>query len=153
MQDAVAFSPGTGDVDYRFYTADLFAEYPVGPGSLSFETAYLNLDLGDAADLDLDLDPETPGRDGTQSQGDGFYVQAGYYYRSWQPWVLFESWSADSDSGKGSYDLYRLGVSYFIDGHHANIKAGVEQFEADAPIGTSNEDSVTSFVLGLYLTY
>jgi hypothetical protein len=153
LQDAVAFSPDVGDVDYRFYTLDAFGEYPLGPGALSLEAAYLNLDLGDATEIDLDLDPETPGRNATQSQGDGYYVQAGYYLNKWQPWMTYESWKADADSGKGTYVMYRLGVTYFIDGHHANVKAGIEQFEADANIGTSNEDSVTSFVLGLYLTY
>ena len=49
--------------------------------------------------------------------------------------------------------MYRLGVTYFFDGHHANVKAGIEQFKADADIGASNEDSITSLVLGLYLTY
>jgi hypothetical protein len=152
-QDAVARSDDVGDVDYRFYTADLFAEHPAGPGALTVELAYQNLDLDDARSIDLDGDPATPGRDGARAQGDGFYVQAGYYLRQWQPWVAFESWSADAPGGKGSYDMYRVGLTYFIDGHHANIKAGYEQFEADAPIGDSAEDAVGTFVLGLYLTY
>jgi hypothetical protein len=153
LQDAVAYSPDVGEVDYRFYTFDAFGEYPVGPGALTLEAAYLNLDLSDATEIDLDLDPETPGRDATQSQGDGYYLQVGYYIKQWQPWATWESWTSDEQSGKGSYDMYRLGLTYFIEGHHANIKAGIEQFKADAPMGTSNEDSVMSFVLGLYLTY
>lgn len=153
LQDAVAYAADVGDVDYRFFTLDAFGDYPVGSGSLTLEAGYLNLDLGDATEIDLDFDPETPGINASQSQGDGFYFQAGYYINRWQPWAELESWTADADSGKGSYDLYRLGLTYFIEGHHANVKAGVEQFEADAPIGSSTADSVTSFVLGVYLTY
>ena len=130
----------TPQTDYTFWNVDVFAEKPAGTGWVNFEAAFLNLDL-DNANL--------------QAQGDGFYVQAGYLTstKKWQPWFLYEDWSADAPSGKGSYDLWRVGVSYFMKGHNANFKIGYENFSADANIGSSNEDSIGSLVMGLYTTY
>lgn len=126
--------------DYTYYEVDLFAEKPMGSGFVSFEAAYHS----------LDLDGANP-----QAEGDGFYVQAGYLMsnKKWQPWFLYDSWSADAASGKGSFDLWRVGVSYFIAGHNANLKIGYENFSTDANIGSSNEDSIGSLVIGLYTTY
>ncbi len=125
--------------DYTYWNVDFFAEKPAGGGgSLTFEGAY----------HDLDLDGANP-----QSEGDGFYVQLGFYKNKWQPWVLFEDWAADAASGKGGYDMFRVGVSYFMVGHNANVKVGFESFSADANIGSSSEDSIQSLVVGLYTTY
>jgi hypothetical protein len=130
----------TPRTDYTYYEVDLFAEKPMGDGSVSFEAAYHS----------LDLDGMNP-----QAEGDGFYVQAGYLMsnKTWQPWFLYDTWSADAAGGKGSFDLYRVGVSYFMKGHNANLKIGYESFSADANIGSSNEDSIGSLVVGLYTTY
>lgn len=126
--------------DYAYWSVDLFLEKPAGEGSFVLETAYSGLDLDDA---------------NLQVQGDGFYVQAGYLFpnKKWQIWGLYEDWGADAASGKGSYDMFRAGVSYFIAGHNANIKFGFESFNTDAPIGSTMEDSINSFVVGLYTTY
>ena len=137
-QDDVAGSR-TPQTDYTYWNVDLFAEKPTGGGgSLTFEGAY----------LDLDLDGANP-----QAEGDGFYVQLGHYKNKWQPWVLYEEWSANAASGKGSYDLFRVGITYFMQGQNANFKLGYESFNADANIGSSNEDSINSLVLGFYTTY
>ena len=130
----------TPTTDYTYWEVDLFAEKPMGGGSVSFEAAMHN----------LDLDGANP-----QAEGDGFYVQAGYLMsnKKWQPWFLYDSWTADAAGGKGSFDLWRIGVSYFIKGHNANLKIGYENFSADANIGSSREDSIGSLVVGLYTTY
>ena len=130
----------TPQTDYSYWNVDVFAEKPAGSGWITFEGAYHSLDLDDA---------------NPQAEGDGFYVQGGYLLsnKKWQPWFLYEDWSADAASGKGSYDMWRLGISYFMAGHNANVKAGIESFSADANIGTSTEDSIDSFVIGFYTTY
>jgi Phosphate-selective porin O and P len=126
--------------DYKFLSADVFAEQPVGSGSLTVEAAYSDVDLGGAAPT---------------VEGDGYYLQAGYLIgkKKWQPWFLYEDWTANAASGKGSYNLLRAGVSYFIAGQNANLKAGFEKFNADAPIGSSREDTINSLVFGFYTTY
>lgn len=152
-QSDVAIDQATGTAaDYTLYTVDLFADYPVGPGSLTFEAAYTDLDLDGATQLDVKGD-STKLTDATQSEGDGYYVQTGYYINKWQPWIAYESWDAEASSGKGSYDAYRIGLSYFLKGHNANLKVGYESLEADANFTGTTEDSVDTFVAGLYITY
>ncbi len=126
--------------DYTYWAADLFAEQPVGNGSFTVEASFMNLDLDDA---------------NLQAQGDGWYLQGGYLINNdkWQPWFLYEDFSADDPSGKGSYDLLRVGVSYFVQGHNANVKFAYEAFTADAPIGSSSEDSIDTLLIGFYTTY
>ncbi len=153
QQTSVAVDEDIGDVDYQFYTVDGFLELPCAGGSLTLEAAYQVLDLDDATKLDHDDDITTATKDATQSQGDGYYVQAGYYVNKWQPWVGYERWESDSDTDTGSYDMYRVGVSYFFKGNSANIKAGFERMESDVAIGTTEEDTVDSFVVGLYTNY
>ena len=127
--------------DYTYWNVDVFADKPIGGGRwLTLEAAYLDLDLNNA---------------NLQAEGDGFYVQAGVLSASqkWQPWFLYEDWSAKAASGKGSYDLWRIGISYFMEKHNANLKIGYEEFSAAANIGSSNANSIGSLVVGLYTTY
>ncbi len=134
----------SGNIDYRMFTFDAFADYPVGPGYLTFEAAYIDLDLDDGGVI-------STGKTAKNSQGDGFYTQAGYFINNWQPWIEYEDWS--SDGTDGGYDLTRVGLTYFIKGHNANIKVGYESFNADENIGSTNEDSIDTFVTGFYVTY
>lgn len=129
-------SSKTSLTDYSYYSVDVFAS----KGPFTAEAAF----------MDLDLDGANP-----SVEGDGYYAQFAYLIdgNKWQPWALYESFSADELSGKGSYDLWRVGVSYFIKGHNANIKIGYESMNADANIGSSNEDTINSFVIGFYTTY
>jgi hypothetical protein len=151
-QPEIADDVNGAAVDYTFWTVDAFAELPCGPGSVTLEGAYEVLDL-DAALIDRDGDPLTAPTDLRQAEGDGFYVQAGYLVNNVQPWFGYEQWSSDADADEGSYDLLRVGVTYFMKGHNANIKLGYEQFNADTPIGATQEDTINSFVLGCFVTY
>lgn len=127
------------NADYTFFTGDVFLEYPLGDGTLTFEGAYQSLDLDGFA---------------TNAEGDGFYAQAGYLFAGkWQPWIMFEQWGSDAPNDFGSYDAIRVGVTYFIKGHNANIKAGYEIFNADQNFSGTSEDSVGTFVVGAYVTY
>jgi hypothetical protein len=130
----------TFQADYTASSFDIFAEKPVGEGSLTFEAAF----------LDLDLDGRAP-----RVEGDGFYVQAGYLIRKekWQPWFLYEEWNSNDPTGRGSGDAFRVGVSYFIAGHNANFKIGYESLSTDTNIGSSDENGVDTFLVGFYTTY
>lgn len=141
-----------GTVDYEMWTVDAFADYPLGPGTVTLEAAYLDLDLDDATQLDADGDGIT-GTNAKQSQGNGYYAQAGYFINNWQPWVEYEQWDSDGANDLGSFDSYRIGLTYFIKGHNANIKAGYEVFNADENFTGTNEDSIKTFVTGLYVNY
>ena len=158
MQNNAAEEFETGaNVDYFWHTLDAFAEVPAGPGSLTVEGAYNNLDL-DSADLLANRrgsaeDPlsRTPAR---QAEGDGFYLQAGYFIPSggehtsgWQPWAMYEEWRAKDDAG--SYDAFRVGLTYVWRGHNANVKLGYERVSPKA----ATQPNADTVALGLYLLY
>ena len=87
------------------------------------------------------------------AQGAGYYVQAGYLIDgTWQPWAEYEAWTSDDDAEAGSYTSMRFGLSYFVQGHNANLKAGVEMFKPEVPF-SAEEDQKMSAVFGAYLTY
>ena len=129
--------------DYTYMSADVFLELPFSGGSaLTFEGGYMMLDLDDAF---------------KNSAGTGFYAQAGFYLASgFQPWAEFESWSSDFDESEdgtaGNYTNWRLGVTYFIEGQHANIKLGYENYKSDVAF-LGEEDTISTFLLGFYTTY
>jgi len=143
-QSDVGFADGTviptsTSVDYAFYDVDLHVEYPVGAGSITFEGAYHNLDLDNGSPV---------------TEGDGYYFQAGYFINNFQPWAEYEKWSADAAANGGDYDAYRIGLSYFLKGHNANVKIGYENISTDYTFsGTTSEDSIGTFLVGLYVTY
>jgi hypothetical protein len=151
-QDGIATDSIIGDVDYQWYSIDAFADYPLGDGSLTFEAAYNSLDLDDATQLD---DGSGTLKDARQTQGDGWYMQTGYLINDWnlQPWAAYEVWNTDASDSTGSFDAWRIGLSYFFKGHNANIKAGYESLKSDTNIGSSSEDTVNSFLVGFYITY
>lgn len=151
-QANVAECPIKGEFDYSFYSMDIFGETPAGPGSLTVEAAYMNLDLDDARAFEL-ADGTLSSANPLQSQGDGFYVQTGYLLGDWQPWVGFETWEADAEEGLGDYDLVRIGVTYYINGMQANVKAGFEHVKSDGTIQGSSEDSLNTFAVGTYLSF
>ena len=143
MQDEVAINTvGGGNADYEFWSVDAFLEWPLGPGYLTAEAAYSDLDL-DRFDADA-----------AAAQGNGWYVQAGYYINKWQPWVEYEEWDGDAFSGDfGNYSQYRVGVSYFFKGHNANVKLGYEYTDPDENFSGTTEDDTNTIVLGFYTTY
>ncbi len=156
---ATAITGSLQSFDYSEWGVDIFAEQPIGDGALTFDAAY----------TDLDLDGSN-----TQTAGDGYYVQVGYIFDNWQPWAMYEAWSSDMDSAdalasnavlgttygsdQGSIDTYRIGLTYFIKGHNANVKIGYERYNSDEDIirnlsGTKDEDTVDTFLVGFYMTY
>jgi hypothetical protein len=127
--------------DYEYWSVDAFMDWPLGPGALTAEAAYSELDLDDATQR------------ATQSQGDGWYFQTGYYINKWQPWFEIESWSSDDSGDLGSYDSYRVGITYYFKGHNANVKLGFESFEPEEEFSGTSEDKIETFLLGFYTTF
>ena len=140
----IGAEPGVIIADYSYYSIDAFLELPFGEGrALTAEAAYSALDFDDNQFL-------------LNSQGNGYYLQAGYYINKWQPWFELEKWESDRPDKQGNADIYRLGVTYFIQGHNANIKFAYENFSTDVPfviVGNATEDSADAFVVGFYTTY
>ena len=152
---AADIDPGTGNVlgslDYTYWTIDAFAEQPIGPGSLTFEAAYSDLDLDDPQGV-LGNDSGSTlsgGVNAEQTQGNGYYAQIGYFINNWQPWFMYEDWDGDGNNDAGDWTNMRIGISYFFKGHNANVKLGYESTDNETP-GTSD---IQTWVLGAYITF
>jgi hypothetical protein len=151
-QSDVAVDSVTGkEVDYQFFTADTFIEFPIGIGTLTAEAAYNDLDLDNTVNpLGTAIEEALTGAvNAKESQGNGFYFQTGYFIKNWQPWVMYEQWNSDGVSDAGSWDAFRVGVNYYFKGHNANIKVGYEQVNNDTPL----QKDIDTVVVGLFLTY
>jgi hypothetical protein len=150
-QDGVALDQATGnEADYRLYSIDAFMEMPLPLGSLTAEAGYVNLDL-DGGETLAKADGTVLGN-ASRAQGAGWFAQAGYYVKNFQPWVNYEEWKSDATDDRGSYKAYRAGVTYYLKGHDAKVKAGYEIFEPDVALSPT-QDRIKSFVVGLYLDY
>jgi hypothetical protein len=154
-QQRIARDTVTNDnVNYTWFSFDTFAEIPFGPGSGTFEAGYSNLDLEGSTSL---RDSNSgPFKNAKETEGQGFYIQSGYYFANLnlQPWTLFERWYSDSSDDVGSWSAWRVGLSYFFKGHNANVKVGFEQFRAAEQIGgTSNDKDFESLLIAFYLSY
>ena len=153
-QQRIARDTITDDnVNYIWYSFDAFADIPVGPGNTTLEAGYSNLDLEDSTSLRDSA--SGPTKNGKETEGNGFYVQSGYYLENLnlQPWALFERWDSDASDDVGSWSAWRVGLSYFIKGHNANIKVGFEQFRPDENIGGTGGKNIESFLVGFYVSY
>jgi hypothetical protein len=142
-QQRIARDVVTDDnINYIYYSIDAFADIPVGPGSTTFEAGYSNLDLEDSTAL-RDSASGLP-KNAKETEGDGFYVQSGYYLENLnlQPWALFERWDSDASDDVGSWLAC-----------NANIKVGFEQFRADEKIGGTADKNIESFLIGFYVSY
>jgi hypothetical protein len=140
-----------GFIDYKWFEVDGFVDYPIGPGALTAEVSYQNLDLDNARAI---ITGATTTQDGKQTQGDGFYGQIGYYLTDYkvQPWFGFDYWNSDDSDDIGSFSSYRFGGTYFFKGHNANVKVGYEYFKAKEEV-PGQEDKIHTFVIGFYVTY
>lgn len=153
QQDDFAEDASKGFIDYKWFSVEGFVDYPLGPGALTAEAGYQNLDLDNARQIITDTAPLTT-QDGKETQGDGFYGQIGYYLTDYkvQPWFGIDYWSSDASSDIGSFTSYRFGATYFFKGHNANVKVGYEYFEAEESV-PDEEDKIHTFVIGFYVTY
>ncbi|MFO7609669.1 MAG: hypothetical protein R6X35_10815, partial [Candidatus Krumholzibacteriia bacterium] len=154
MQDEATWVAGDdpltyGSTSYALMSADMFLELPSAAGnSLTAEFGWNSLDLDD--------DPSF-----MAAQGSGFYGQAGYYLASgFQPWVMYEMWGSDADENgagqtPGDFTTLRAGVTYYFEGHNANVKLGFESFSPDVPMmaGAEEIDSINTITLGFFTTY
>ncbi len=152
-QNMVALDQATGSkVDYELFSVDAFGEVPLPVGVVTAEAGYVNLDLGGGETLARAAATPVALGNASRAQGDGFFAQAGYLLKNFQPWVNYEQWSSDATDDRGSFKAYRAGVNYFLKGHGAKVVAGFERFDPDVPLSAS-QDKIDSFVVGVYLDY
>lgn len=155
LQDDIARDQASGDdVDYFWWELDLFAELPLGPGSVTLEWIFQYLDLDGARELLVAEEP-TAVADARRTEGNGFALQVGYYLDELklQPWVGYESWDPEAPGDVGGFRAGRLGVNYYLRGHNAKLFAGYEYFDAESDMAGTDEDTSHTVLAGLSLYY
>jgi hypothetical protein len=157
QHDVVTNLKNGNGVNYSSYNEfDLFIEYPVGPGSATFEGSYLHTCMVGGSGP---VQPGIPDHPVNATEGKGLYFQGGYYFPDWkvQPWAGYERWLATDPLGRWS--AYRFGVSYFLKEQNANIKLGYERVDTtEKDIGSSKttnsgKDNINTLVLGVNFTF
>jgi hypothetical protein len=109
---------GAAPQDNLVWTADLFLEYPVGPGTANAEASYSH--IANAAQTH-NLSALAAGDDARTG-----YAQAGYLFPralgpgKVQPYLRYEAIAVDGKPGTG---FYSGGFNYFIEGHEAKVSA------------------------------
>jgi hypothetical protein len=115
----------TDAVDYKAWTVDLFAEYPVeGVGTFTFSTAYVDYDMDDAYQ---GADPDS-GVIGVAGEKNGGYTKVAYMLPNMPLQFFFraENWSLAELDGvyDQEIDWYGGGFNYYVRGQ--NLKFTVE---------------------------
>lgn len=125
--------------DYRSWTADIFAEYPVEDvGTFTFSAAYMDVDL-DGAYKGVDPEPEAINLSGERN---GYYVKAAYMFPN-LPLQVFgrvENWSfakLENDYNQG-LGWYGAGLNYYF--RDQNLKVTVEYAKTDFDKEATNAD-------------
>lgn len=105
--------------DYKAYAGDLFLDHPVGPGSITTQLDYITFDGGDMFT--------------TLPKQHVWLAEMGYYLPTMKlmPWLKLDHKKVSGDSSKDE-QRYQLGLTYYVSGHNANIKAGVGKIDPKA---------------------
>jgi hypothetical protein len=102
--------------DYHAYNADMFLDYPAGPGAVTAQLAYNRID-GGAKFLTL---PEQ----------DVIFAELGYFLRDFKITPVFQfTRRAVVDTAVGDETRWSLGANYWWAGHNANVKAAYTRID------------------------
>ncbi len=98
-------------LDYQGFTADVFADIPVGFGSVVGTATYHHLDGGTTLK--------------SLPKQDLYHIDAGLYFKGAKigPWGRYEHKNVSADSTKNE-DRYLLGLNYYPYGNNLNLKFG-----------------------------
>jgi hypothetical protein len=147
---------GTGEVDYKGWSADLFFEYPLeGIGTFTFSGAYSDYDLDDAY-KGADPDPDVIGLNGEKN---GSYLKFGYMLPN-LPLQLFgrwEEWSFAELQNVVNQEIlwYAGGFNYYFWGQ--NLKLTMElsrtDFDKDGTFDGVKTEDFTTFTTQLQVIF
>ena len=119
-------------VDYKAWTVDLFAEYPIEDiGTFTFSTAYVEYDFDDAF---KGIDPDT-GVIGLNGEKNGGYTKIAYMMPNTplQFFARMENWSFAQLDGvyDQEVDWYGGGVNYYFRGQNLKLTLEYSAVEYD----------------------
>jgi hypothetical protein len=105
--------------DYKAFAADAYFDRPVGgAGAVTIQGDYIHYDGGSTFAL---------------REQDDFLLEAGYLFTGpkLMPWVKVDAQRIRADAGVGE-TRFQVGLSYFHEGHHVNVKAGYGVIDREA---------------------
>jgi len=142
----------TGAVDYKAWTVDLFAEYPIeGIGTFTLSTAYVDYDLDDAYQ---GADPDS-GVIGVNGEKNGGYTKVAYMLPELPLQFFFraENWSLVELDGvyDQEIDWYGGGFNYYFRGQ--NLKLTVEYSAVEFDTESSNYEDFDSLTAQLQVVF
>lgn len=113
--------------DYHAYDADVFLDYPYGPGAVTAQVAYNRIDGGDTLV--------------TVPRQDVVLVELGYLIRELKLTPVFQfTRRGIADTPVGDETRWSIGANYWWAGHNANIKAAYTRIE---PRGLAEQNEFT----------
>ena len=102
--------------DYHAYDADIFVDYPSGPGAVTAQLAYHRLDGGRTFV--------------TLPRQDVVFGEVGYFIRALKLTPVFQfTRRAVTDADAGDENRWSAGVNYWWAGHNANVKAAYTRID------------------------
>lgn len=122
---AYANFPGMTDAqDYKAWTADFFYENPFDFGTVTFSGAYMEYDVGGAAQVDTVFrDPGLP----ILADREGYYVKAGYMFPNRIGMGRLQLFARHDDTEYGQVDglhdnqVNAAGFNYYFDGQQVKL--------------------------------
>jgi hypothetical protein len=113
--------------DYHAYDADVFVDYPSGPGAITAQVAFNRIDGG--------------GTFATLPRQNVAFLEAGYFLRHWKLTPVLQFTRRDvTDTDNGDETRWSIGANYWWAGHNANVKAA---FGRIAPVGRARQHEFT----------
>lgn len=142
----------TDAVDYKAWTIDLFAEYPIdGVGTFTLSSAYVDYDLDDAYQ---GADPDA-GVIGVNGEKNGSYTKVGYMLPNLPLQFFFraENWSLAQLDGvyDQEIDWYGGGLNYYFRGQ--NLKLTVEYSTVEFDTETPDYEDFDSLTVQLQVVF
>ncbi len=142
----------TGAVDYKAWTVDLFAEYPVeGLGTFTLSSAYVKYDLDDAFQ---GANPDA-GVIGLNGEKNGYYVKGGYMLPNLplQFFGRYENWSFALLNNVFDQEItwYGGGFNYYLRGQ--SLKLTMELSRTDFDRENANNQDFTTVTTQLQLVF
>lgn len=159
MEEDVAYSnisTQTDAVDYRAWTVDLFAEYPIEDvGTFTFSTAYVDYDLDDAYQGSANIANLDSGVIGINGQKNGGYTKLGYLLPNTPLQFFFrmENWTLAELDGvyDQEIDWYGGGFNYYFRGQ--NLKLTVEYSTVEFDQESLNYEDFDSLTAQLQVVF
>lgn len=131
-------------VDYTYFTADLFFEYPTAAGTYTLTSAYIKSDFEDVHYTNLNPGDRLSNYGGVNGQREGWYVRGAYLLPQTigkegklQPYAYYEKFDVAALAGVTDQTVTQkaFGINYYIRGQNVRLTLEYLKNEFAKPTG------------------